>query len=443
MRGPLLALCFVFLSLAWLIFFGAGVRQTEWNAALLFLGAAALFYWTFRSGQTPPGLHNWHLIALWALPLYAAFQLLPLPLSILRILSPARALIAESVAVVIPTLTRAPISVAPAAAMAGLFSLLGYLTVFSLVRDVAWRYVETRPWLPAAPLVFIAAMEASIGVGQWLAGLPGTYLRGTLDNTEHFAALLEIALPFTLLYGFISFRRHHMQTTPSALPAARAVISWLAALLLLSALAHSPSHTSRVVTVASLFVLLAFALVPRLKTRRLRRYGVAASAAIALTGCLMAAPPVNFAESLAQLGSRDKIGADNRLSIWTNSAALIDEFPWFGTGIGGFGSTYPKYQGSADLTRVQNPHNDALGLLITFGIAGACIVVVVLVGVARPAVMGAVFLTDEPRRLLAASITASLSGVILRAVLESTLSAPVIALAFAWLAGLSQASGLD
>jgi O-antigen ligase len=443
MRGPLLALCFVSLSLAWLVFFGAGVRQTEWDAALLFLGATALFYWTFRSGQTPPSLHNWHLIALWTLPLYAAFQLLPLPLSILRILSPARALIAESVAAVIPNLTGAPISVAPAAAMAGLFSLLGYLTVFSLVRDVAWRFVETRPWLPAAPLVFIATMESAIGVGQWLGGLSGTYLRGTLSNTELFAALLEIALPFTLVSGFISFRRHQTQPSPSALPAARAAMSWLASLLVLSALAHSPSHASRVVVTGSLFVLLVFALVPRLKTRRLRLYGVAASTFIFLTGCLMAAPPVDFVRSLAQLGSRDQTAAENRLAIWNNSAALFAEFPWFGNGMGGFASTYPKYQGSADLTRVQNPHNDALGLLIAFGTAGSCIVVVVMVGVARPAVMGALFLSNEPRRLLAASITASLSAVILRAVLESTLSAPVIALAFAWLAGLSQSSGLD
>ena len=145
MRGPFLALCFIALSLAWLVFFGAGIRQPDWDAALLFLGATALFYWTFRSGQTPPRLPVWHALALWALPIYAAFQLIPLPAALLESLSPTRALIADSLGGVIPSLTRAPISIAPAAAMSGLFSLLGYLTVYSLTRDIAWRFVEKRP----------------------------------------------------------------------------------------------------------------------------------------------------------------------------------------------------------------------------------------------------------------------------------------------------------
>ena len=39
MRGSLLTLSFIAMSLAWLVFFGAGVRQTDWNASLLSLGA--------------------------------------------------------------------------------------------------------------------------------------------------------------------------------------------------------------------------------------------------------------------------------------------------------------------------------------------------------------------------------------------------------------------
>ena len=443
MRGPLLAICFVALSLAWLVFFGAGVRQADWDAALLFLGATALFYWTFRSGQTPPRLPAWHLLSLWGLPLYAAFQLFPLPPALLGLLSPARATLAQSVTSVFPNLAAAPLSIAPAAAMAGFFSLLGYLTIFSLMRDLTWRFVETHPWLPPAPLVAIAALESSFGVGQWLSSASNVPLRGTLANGEYFAGLLEIALPFTLIFGFISFRRHQTQTSSSALPAARAAASWGASLLMLLALSHSTSQTSHVVLPASLFILLAFALVPRLKTHQLRLYGLAAASLIAVTAFFVAAPPADFVESLARLGATQQYPAEQRLTVWSESASLLDEFRWFGTGMGGFESTFPRYQSSADLSHVQNPHNDALALLITFGFIGLAIVLVALVGVFRPAIMGAIFLADEPRRLLAASITASLAAVILRAALESTVSAPVMATAFAWLAGLSQSSGLD
>jgi len=443
MRGPLIALCSVALSMAWLVFFGAGVRQNDWDASLLFIGATALFYWSFRSGQTPPRLPVWHVIALWALPAYAVFQLVPMPPVLLAMLSPARSFITQSLASVVPGLSRAPIAIAPAAAVSGLFSLLACLTVLSLMRDLEWRMAIYRPWLPAAPLVAIATLEASIGVGQWLGGPLTLPLRGTLSSTEQFAGLLEIALPFTLISGFISFRRHQEHQTGSAVPAARAVVTWMSSLMILLALFHSASPTSRVVVFASVFILLALALIPRLKTRELRLYGAGGAAVIALIALLIAVSPVDIPASLAQLGTPDKDAAEAKLTLWNSSASLLGEYHWLGTGMGGFESTFPKYQGSTDLSRIQQPHNDLLSLFITFGIVGACIAGVIIVGILRPAILGAVFLADESRRLLAASIAASLIGVLLRCGMESAISMPAVAIAFAWVAGMSQSSGLD
>ena len=443
MRGPLLALSFVSLSLAWLVFFGAGVRPTDWNAALLFLGATALFYWTFRSGQTPPHLPTWHAVALWALPGYAFFQLLPLPPPILESLSPARQMLTETVGGVIPNLTHAPLSLAPGAATSGLFSLLGCLTVFSLIRDIKWRFVERRPWLTVAPLGVIAALEAFIGVGQWLSGPANTPVRGTLSSGEQFISLLEIALPLTLVYGFICFRRHQTQTTPSAMPAAHAATSWLAALLILLALFHSNPQGSRVVVSGSLLVLLSLALVPRLKTKKLRWYGAGAAAAFAIVALLVTAPPADFVESLAQIGATEKTPAETRLAVWSNSAVLLSEFRWFGTGIGGFEPAFLKYQGSSDLSSVSNPRNDAVALFAAWGIVGGLIALLAVAGVFRPAIMGALFLLDEPRRLLAATVIASLTAALLRGGIGSFFCAPFLAMSFAWLAGVSQSCGLE
>jgi EamA domain-containing membrane protein RarD len=68
---------------------------------------------------------------------------------------------------------------------------------------------------------------------------------------------------------------------------------------------------------------------------------------------------------------------------------------------------------------------------------------VVLVGIFRPAILGAIFLQDESRRLLAASVTAALVGVMVRSSMEASLSMPAVAMAFGWVAGLSQSSGVD
>ncbi len=443
MRGPLIALCFISLSMAWLVLFGAGVRQADWNASLLFVGATALFYWAFRSGQTPPRISAWLVGALWALPAYAIFQLIPWPPAVLAMLSPARAFVTGGVASVIPNVNHAPIAIAPAAAMFGLFSLLACLTVYSLMRDLEWRLAVERPWLPAAPLVAIATLEASIGVGQWLGASQAIPVRGTLSSSEQFAGLLEIALPFTLVSGFISFRRHQALQIGSAMPAVRAVLTWLSSLMILLALFHSSSQTSRVVVYSSLFLLLALALIPRLKTNQLRLYGAAGAAAVAIIAVLLTVSPFDLQASLAQLGAADKEAAEAKISLWDGSESLLAEYRWLGTGLGGFESTFPKYQGTANLNRVQQPHNDVLALLIAFGIVGSLIVLAVMVGILKPAILGAIFLVDESRRLLAASIAASLLGVLLRSGMESAISMPAVAIAFAWVAGMSQSSGPD
>ncbi len=446
MRGSLLALSFAAFSLGWLVFFGAGVRIGDWNATLLILGATALFYWAFRTGQTPPRLRLWHAIALWALPAYALFQLVPLPPSILGMLSPARSVIAGSLGGALPALTACPISLVPPLALLGFFSLLGYLTTFGLLRDIGWRFVESHPWAPVVPLVAMATVEAIIGISQWLiSGNSNAQVTGTLSSGEHFACLLEIALPFTLIFGFISFRRHQAQPPGSLKPALLAAGSWTASLLLLLALLPSSSAASRLVLASSLFTLLCLGVIPRLKTIKLRWYGAGIAAGAVIAAVLLLMPSAGLTDSLAHMGATgpSEPKADTRLSIWSNSATLASEFRWFGTAPGGFEPAFLKYQGSADLNRISNSGNDVLDLLITFGTVGFAIVLIALAGVLRPALVGAVLLSDEPRRLLAAAITASFLGVILRSGLEANLSVPAIAMAFAWVAGLSQSSGLE
>jgi|GEM_PF-5546894 len=441
MRGAFLTLCFAGLSLAWLVFFNAGVHIADSFAVLLFLGATAIFYWTFRSGQTPPPLPLWQSLAMWALPLYAAFQLIPWPPWLLETLSPARALVTQSLGGVVPSVLYAPISIAAPASVFALFNLLGCLTIFSLLRDISWRSVESYPWLPVAPLILIATLEAAIGVGQWLTGNPDTMVRGTFSSPDHFATLLEIALPFTLVFGFISFRRHQTQESASSRPAIQAGVAWSIAVLLLLALYHGASPASAPIVFGSLFLLLALALIPRLKTKQLRWSGAGVVAAVALLIMLFVAPPPDFVESLAKLAAPGQPEA--RLTLWNNSASLFGDFRWLGMGLGGFESAFLKYQGTSGLQRIQNPGSDLLALLVSFGLVGCMIALVACAGIVKPAIVGTLYLIDEPRRLLAVAITASFFPVLFRCCLESSLSIPAIAMAFAWLAGLSQSSGLE
>jgi hypothetical protein len=94
----------------------------------------------------------------------------------------------------------------------------GYLLVFLIVRDLAWRLRDSA-WLPALPLLGVAAFEAGQGLIQSYA--PGSYgiAKGTYVNRNHFAGLLEMCLSFAVLYPIAPLRRtRSRQVSPAAPP---------------------------------------------------------------------------------------------------------------------------------------------------------------------------------------------------------------------------------
>ena len=149
MLAPLIPLIALALSLAWALLLRAGVYPSDWVSTLVFVGCIALMYWFFvRRRLLAPPLARWVRLAIWALPCYCAFQLLPLPLALLRFLSPARAQMAAVVAALMPAALHAsvPIATNPPMALFWGFSALCYAATFFLVRELGWRFVE-RPFL--------------------------------------------------------------------------------------------------------------------------------------------------------------------------------------------------------------------------------------------------------------------------------------------------------
>ncbi len=441
MRRSQMALAMTALALAWLVFFGVGPQRADLNASLVFVGSAGLCLWTFNARQRPPRVKSWPTAALWALPAYAAFQLIPWPQGILRLLSPSRALLTDSLSGVVAHLAPASISVRPAFALFSFFVLLAWLTVLNLIRDISWRSLETMPWVPVAPLAAIAVLQALAAMYQWLNGSANEPLTGSFADSEQLAAFLEMALPFLLVFGFVSLRRYQFRVPSAMRSALLAALSWLASLILLLVLLHNSSGVSLAALAASLFALVTLIIVPRLRTKQLRWCGAGIAGAVGFLALLFIAPPLDFAESLARLGPLDQ--TNSRLVTWTNAATLLGDYRWFGTGPGGFESTFPKFQGSSNLSAIATPGNDVLYLLITYGITGFGILLAAFAGILQQALQGCLYLRDEPRRLLAAAITASFVALSFRCCLESTLSVPSIAMASAWIAGLSQSSGTD
>src|ERR1035441_2943276 len=123
------------LTLAFAVVKEGGVWPSDWNLSLLVLALLTLVYrLRDRSDQAPP----LHRISQWLVLAFAGLavaQILPLPLSVVHLLSPARA---DLVGAAIPVLGPArfsPLSTVPAATVEHLMRFGGYLLVFLLVRD--------------------------------------------------------------------------------------------------------------------------------------------------------------------------------------------------------------------------------------------------------------------------------------------------------------------
>jgi O-antigen ligase len=446
MLGPSVAVLLLALSLAWAVFLGAGVSPYDWVTTLLYIGCISLLYWfSSQSRQNAPPLKIWVRLVIFALPCYIAFQLTPLPLSLLRTLSPARAALVDSLAPVLPNIApgivKAPLSVNPPAAVFWFFAILGYIATFFLVRELAWQF-SRRPWALAAPLIAIAACQAAIGLSQVLAGRPSGEASGTYTSRDHFCGLLEMVLPLTLAYGLVLLRRRTGRFSTAKSAALAAAGMWAISALLLLAVICSSSEIGVLAALCSLFVILALTIGPRLPSRLWRQSSLAV-VATAILLVVVFSPADRLVGSFARISSTGKVSPETRLFVWQETLPLIAEFGWFGCGLGGFESAFLRYQGIAGTSRFQFANNDYLQYLAELGFLGCALLAAVLMAFCRPIVRGILRLADEDRRLLAIGCAGSFLAAALHSLVDFNMYIPANAMTLAWIAGLVSINGLD
>jgi len=442
MLAPLVTLIALGLSLAWGLFLKAGVYPTDWMTTVLFVGCISLVYWfVVRRRQMAPPLARWVRWVIWALPCYLAFQLLPLPLGLLKVLSPARAQLAVALAPVMPSVHSAPIAVHPPMALYWGFAMLGYIATFFLVRELTWRFSD-RPWLTVIPLLVVGFIEAVFGMIQVSAGWPNAEATGTFTNRDHFSGMLEMLLPLGVMFGWAILRRRREQFDESLSPAIQVCTVWATAALLLVAIVYSLSRMGFFVAICSLFVAAALSFGPRLPSKSFRTVGLTALALGSLA-LFIFLPPDQLIARFAEMASSGKITPDARVYFWKETLSLIGEFRLFGCGLGGFESTFLKYQGAMAGFRVEFAHNDYLQYLAELGVVGFSLLMAAVVGVLIPVVKGILRVEDENRRLLLVGCAASFVAIGMHSLVDFNLYTPANAMILAWIGGVASVNGLD
>ena len=429
------SLCSVGAVFGYAIFRYGGVLPVDWLAALAAIGLIAAAYWLVSKraelAPAPSRSLRWLLFAFLAA---ISLQLVPLPVELVRLVSPARAELHANLAPVIPAGAFTTLSVVPAETFRHLLTVLGYAVLFLLVREWCWKWRQ-RPWVVAAPFVTVAFLEAVLGLVQtYWAGAP--LARGTYVNRNHFAGLLEMSLPFAVMPAVAVFRRVAGRRKTPAGPAILACALLAVAAVMLLAVVQSLSRMGFLAVLASLFVMGAAALGAGAGTWKRKLPVVAVAVSVLLGFIFLPTDPLIL--RFADLAETEDISADTRARIWRESTALVADFPLAGCGLGGYESAFMRYKTVAPMQTVDFAHNDYLQLLAELGVLGFSILLVLAARMFWNALRASALPAGELHRYVGIACAGSLTAIALHSIVDFNLYIPANGMLAVWVAGISE-----
>jgi O-antigen ligase len=411
-------------------FRSGGGDAPDWALALLILGLVGLISAAAWSPEPSPQLGR---VALWCallFPAYVAFQLVPLPLVLLRILDPTRAEITNALAKLMPSVSSAPLSVVPPRTWMHLSRIVGYALVFLLVRGLAHKTTEHQ-WAITVPLLVIGGLEAAVGLAQHGSGALAT--SGTYGNKDQFAGLLESVLPFTVMYGVAILYRGERRGTFTAGSVIQASCFFALAVAMLAAVTLSLSKMGFISTLGALFVLGVLGWGSRLPGRK--KWAAAAGIAVLVLLVFVFLPTNELVQALG--GAAGDPTGEGRWPIAKNTLRMIAAYPLFGTGLGTYFPALLRYQTYGLNATWVNAHNDYLELLSELGIIGFLIPAALICAVSMRALRAALLGTTRETRFLGVACAGALASVLIHSFGDFNLYVPANAMVLAWVAGIS------
>jgi O-antigen ligase len=404
-----------------------GVERTGRYGYLLGLGLVVLA-WGFGRAPRPGRVLSWTLALL---PAYVLFQALPLPLALVRVLSPARLRMLDALGPVGVNASFASVSVFPAGTFQQFLLLCGYVAVFLLIRELMGSFAD-RPWLVAGPVVLLAALEAALGLAQYFGGAGDSMARGTYANRDHFAGFLEMALPFAVMYPLAVFRRVRSRERESIGPAVQCAAVAAVAVLILLGIIFSFSRSGFIAALGAVLMMGALGL----GSRKRPWVAIGVVAPLVLAGFALLPP-----EKLISRFATDELKAEERPELWAETLRFVRQYPALGCGLGGYGSVFVSADLSQPLATDEHAHNDYLQLLLELGAIGFTLAALLGGCVVRQGVRA---LAAEPAgdtRYLGLASIGALTAISIHSFTDFNLYIPANAMLLAWVAGLT--AGLE
>jgi O-antigen ligase len=410
-------------------------------------------------------------LAVLAVPLYATVQAIPLPLDLVRVLSPARAELHERVSSWMPGgPSWTALSVHPEATLDFALRLAAYAAVYWLVRGLGERF-RGNGFAVAAPIVLVAAAQSAVALLQDLAAEPAT---GSYINRNHLAGLLEMALPFAvmpLVSPFLAAARGWLSgesrrgsaaavwnapagvaavwTAPAGSAAvwtapARSAAVWnalagSAAVLIFAAILATGSRGGLIATLVSLLVA-GLAALQRITLPR-KKWLLAAMAPALCAVAFLYLPSDKLVRRYANVLGGEALRREGRVLLWSETLDLVAAYPLVGCGFGGFEPAFLRYKRSAPMVADTHAHNDYLELLAEAGVIGFALCLLLAARPVATALRASLRGEPSPDSDVALACVASLAAILAHSLVDFNLRIPANGMVFFWLLGMCRACG--
>jgi O-antigen ligase len=364
-----------------------------------------------------------------ALLAYVAFQILPLPLSVVDLISPQRAELTAALNGVMDADRIASLTISPDRTAFHLSRLAGSVLIFFTVRSLAQRARVSR-WTLLTPLVIIGTAQAVTGLFQHASGLAVT---GTYSSRNFYAGFLAMLLPCAVLGGLARLAAPSRDDRYGVLAVAHVVGAWTCAVMMLAAISLALSRLAFLAALSSLALTALVLALPPLGARR--RVPVAFAVALAFTAMMLLVPSAPLVSRFGQAFFDDTVGG--RLPIFADTAHLFIDYPLTGIGLGSFFPGLLRYQSDLLDYTITNAHNDYLQIIAELGGLGASVAAVFVLALLTKTVREAWQASSLNQRALPVACLGGLCAVLLHSLGDFVLYVPANATAFAWIAGVA------
>ena len=300
---------------------------------------------------------------------YVWLQLLPLPLELLRQLSPEAARWHAAAAWPVPA-SAAPLTLDQYGTLSGALKSAAYVVFFAL----SLALLDRRGRIAAAAYTLVVSgfAQAMVGGLSALAGGGGDSAHGSFVNRNHFAGYLELCLSMGLGVLIASLTGEVSHTWKQFF---RNTIAWilspkmrlrLALAVMVTALVLSRSRMGNTAFFVSMLVTGGIGL---LLSKRATKSMVLLLATLVVIDIFIVGTYFGV-ERVVERIEQTRIETEDRADIATYALRMWKDFPVFGAGLGSFHVVFPRYSGPVLPVSYTHAHNDYVQFAAETGAVG-------------------------------------------------------------------------